>query len=273
MKYQKYLEAIETLSKIEKERSKYLIIHYACESFYNSEIAKTPRIGAIAVRFFDSGQTYSFSMHKSAEILKIDPEDIPSKYDEVEFAMLTDFAKFLKEHKDYKWIHWNMRDGNYGFQAISHRYRVLQNKLVKGRSIKVEMLEINDSNKVDLAMLLINKYGVRYVGNPRMQKLVEINNLSPKDFLTGEDEAKAFSDNDFHKLLMSTLEKVSLLSIFTQRAIDNDLKHNGKFLDVCDDWKTSLVKFLTGNIYGIVISLVISALLGHYIPKLINWCF
>lgn len=192
MKYQQHLEAIATLGKIESERSKYFVIHYACESFYGNPMAKTPRITAIAIRSFESGQKYSFSMHQTAEMLGIAANAITSHYDDIEFAMLRDFAEFLKIHKDVNWIHWNMRDGNYGFQAINHRYRILKNKLAAGNVNIPEMIEVNDSNKVDLSLLLIRKYGARYIGNPRMKKLMDLNKLDPKNFMTGEEEAKAF---------------------------------------------------------------------------------
>lgn len=32
--------------------------------------------------------------------------------------MLDAFFEFTKERKEYKWVHWNMRDSNYGFHAI-----------------------------------------------------------------------------------------------------------------------------------------------------------
>ena len=64
-------------------------------------MAKTPRITAIAMRSLDSGQTHSFSMHQTAELLQIDTSNIVADYDEIEFCMLNDFAKFLETHKDY----------------------------------------------------------------------------------------------------------------------------------------------------------------------------
>ena len=271
MKYQQHLEAKATLAKIEKESFKYFIIHYACESFYETPMAKTPRITAIAVRSFESGQTYSFSMHQTAEILGIGANEISERYDEIEFAMLQDFAEFLRTHKDASWIHWNMRDGNYGFQAINHRYRILRNKLALNNGSIPEMIEINDNSKVDLSLLLIRRYGARYIGNPRIQKLMEENKMSPKDFMTGAEEAAAFSRGDFHKLLMSTLSKVVLFSQFLQKAIDDDLKHHGKVEDVCDSFETRSFKYLNGTLKGLMITLLLGAVMGHFVPKILMW--
>ena len=55
-----------------------------------------------------------------------------------------------------KYMHWNMRDINYGFPAIEHRYRVLGGNPVI----------IDDDKKLDLARLLIDIYGVGYAGHP-----------------------------------------------------------------------------------------------------------
>lgn len=62
--------------------------------------------------------------------------------------MLGDFYKFVKTHLSYNWIHWNMRDINYGFQAIDHRFSVLGGKPIS----------IPDSQKFDLARKLVDIY-------------------------------------------------------------------------------------------------------------------
>jgi hypothetical protein len=39
--------------------------------------------------------------------------------------MLDGYFAFVEAHRDSTFIHWNMRDENYGFAALEHRYRVL----------------------------------------------------------------------------------------------------------------------------------------------------
>ena len=102
-----------------------LIIHYSCESFYDIKDGKTPRITSIAVRYLTSAQTKSFSIHKVAELRQIPIDQISENYDQLEKEMLKEFFKFVKEHKDYNWIHWNMRDINYGFEALKYRATIL----------------------------------------------------------------------------------------------------------------------------------------------------
>ena len=89
-----------------------------------------------------------------------------------------------------------MRDLNYGFEAIENRYRVLE-----GRPESIE-----DDKKYDLARLLIDIYGNGYVGHPRLEKLIEKNKISTRDFMDGQLEAAAFANKEYVKLHMSTLK-------------------------------------------------------------------
>ena len=106
-----------------------LVIHYSCESFAACVDGRTPRITSIAVRNLESAQTVSFSIHKVAEVRGIEDEETRSRYDELEGEMLNEFFDFVATQKNMRWVHWNMRDINYGFQAIEHRYKVLTNKM------------------------------------------------------------------------------------------------------------------------------------------------
>jgi len=37
----------------------------------------------------------------------------------------------MESNKDKKWIHWNMRDVNFGFEAIVNRYKILGGKVIE----------------------------------------------------------------------------------------------------------------------------------------------
>jgi len=91
-----------------------LVIHYSCESFYDREDGKTARITSIAVRNLESGQTQSYSIHKIAEQKRIKLSEIHNHYDDLEKEMLVEYFEFLRTHQHFSWIHWNMRDINYG---------------------------------------------------------------------------------------------------------------------------------------------------------------
>jgi hypothetical protein len=67
--------------------------------------------------------------------------------------MLDEFSNHLKSFQ-------GTRDINYGFAAIEHRHKVLEG----------EPYILPDERKIDLSRLLIDIYGVCYIGHPRLEK-------------------------------------------------------------------------------------------------------
>ncbi len=198
-----------------------LIIHYSCESFYDRPEGQTPRVTSIAVRNFASGQTSSFSIHKIAELEGVKFSDIDSQYDLLEKEMLNEFFQFLSQHQTHDWVHWNMRDINYGFPALEHRFRVL-----KGEPVKLD-----ESRKFDLSRALVSVFGNKYIGHPRLIKLMEANHITTLDLLDGPGEAEAFEKKEFVKLHQSTLRKVDVLANIHGRVIDGSIKTNATWRD------------------------------------------
>lgn len=208
--------AQKTLEELFATPGKVWVIHYSCESFYNRPEGRSPRVTSIVLRELDSGQTTSFSIHQVAERQHISFERIEEHYNELEKKMLGTFFEHLGNYRETTYLHWNMRDVNYGFQAIQHRFEVLGGK----------PYVVDDDKKVDLARLLIDIYGVRYIGHPRMVKLLEKNHIAPRDFLTGEAEATSFEKRDFAALHQSTLRKVDVIANIAGRAHDGHLITN-----------------------------------------------
>ncbi len=60
-------DALKAIDQLEARRDNVLVIHYSCESFYDTQDGRTARVTSIAVRNLSTGQTSSFSIHKSAE--------------------------------------------------------------------------------------------------------------------------------------------------------------------------------------------------------------
>ena len=192
------------------------VIHYSCESFYDRPGNTSPRITSIAVRNLDSGQTHSFSIHQVAETRGIDLDAITTYYDKLEREMLDSFYDYVRQRPNHRWLHWNMRDVNYGFAAIEHRYRVLGG----------EPVVIHENDKHDLARILIARYGPAYAGHPRMLNLVKLNHITDRDALSGESEAAAFDGQEYAKLHLSTLRKVDVISNIAEREWNGTLKTN-----------------------------------------------
>lgn len=207
------------------------VIHYSCESFYDRQDGRSPRITSLAVRKLDSGQTSSFSIHQVAERDHVPLGQIETQYDVLEKKMLDEFYTHIGSHRGSKFLHWNMRDINYGFPAIEHRYRVLGGQPVI----------IDDDKKVDLSRLLIDIYGAGYSGHPRLENLLTMNHIRPLDFLTGAQEAEAFEQQNFVGLHQSTLRKVDVIANIAGRTYDRHLKtstswwqmHGGTFYTLC----------------------------------------
>jgi len=221
-KIERRKKARREVEEIHKNENHVLIIHYSCESFYDRESGQTPRITSIAARNFASGQTESFSIHKVAELAVCPPEDIETRYDELEKKMLGEFYDFLESHASYDWVHWNMRDINYGFAALEHRFKVLRGK-PKAR--------LDESKKHDLSRINVALYGPSYIAHTRMKKLMEKNDIKALDFLDGAGEAAAFENKEFVKLHQSTLRKVDIISNILGRVIDGTLKTDANWRD------------------------------------------
>lgn len=260
VQYSRHNEARKIFKEIDTNPQNYLIIHYSCESFYDIKDGHTPRVTSIAVYDYATAQTESFSIHKMAEKNHIKIDDIEHHYDELERAMLDEFFEFAKEHKTYFWIHWNMRDINYGFKAIEHRYSVLGGNPYK----------IPDSNKIDLARQLINCYGVGYAGHPRMEKLLEQNNIKAKDYLNGQQEADAFDNHEYVKLHMSTLRKVDVFANILNRAINSTLKVNSKWPEIYGVSVQGILNFCKDTWWIQLIWTFISIILGAVIGEIVG---
>ena len=258
-RYQKHREAAKTIEHIMDEPGKYLVIHYSCESFYDKEDGRTPRITSIAVRYFDSAQTRSFSIHKSAEQRRIPIVEIEERYSECEKAMLDDFFIFVNAHNKYYWLHWNMRDENYGFYAIERRYRVLEG----------EPETIQDDRKIDISRLFKDYYGDKYIEHPNIEELIKMNELIHPDFLSGAEEADAFDNKQYIKLHKSTLRKVGVFACFIAMTSERTLKTNatwkriygislqGLFDMAKEKWWFTVVTLFLGAALGGILSVIV----------------
>ncbi|HAU0120864.1 TPA: hypothetical protein JBJ82_00850 [Legionella pneumophila] len=242
-------EALDKLSLIDKSRSTHYIIHYSCESFYKIDDGRTPRITSIAIRNLESAQTKSFSIHKIAEEKEFNIKNIREKYDDLEKNMLDEYFDYIKNLTNSSFIHWNMRDINYGFQAIEHRYKVLGG----------EPYHIDDTRKIDLARNLVALYSVKYMKHKphgRLHNLLEFNKISIKNICTGEEEANAFDNGEYIKLHQSTLKKVDAMANIIERINDNSLITQARWIDkyglhpqaiidlLKNHWLVSLIIFL-----------------------------
>jgi|RhiMethySRZTD1v2_1073278.scaffolds.fasta_scaffold357517_2 hypothetical protein len=189
-------------------------VHYACQSFYRGEQLASPRVTAIGLRQFDGGQITSFSILQEAEPFHISAEEVAQYLDFFERRLLESFFQFVKGSRHARFVHWNMRNAQYGFAALEHRLRVL------GGQPDI----IPESQRFDLASLMYDLYGSRYVdGTTKLENLARLNELSMGGFLRGADEAEAFEAGRYRDVLASTLCKVRIISEIAIKANDRTL--------------------------------------------------
>lgn len=258
MQSEKHKKAKEKLIEIDKKRDICLIIHYSCESFYDVKDGHSPRITSIAVSHLDTGQTDSFSIHMTAEKMLITTQNLEQEYDKIERKMLDDFFEYVNQHTSYLWIHWNMRDANYGFPAIEHRYRVL------GGNPSI----IANSNKIDFSRLLNDYYGKNYIAHPKMVNLMKKNKITDKDFLNGADEALAFQKKEYVKLHQSTLRKVNIFADFLDLTLNKQLKNDSKWYEKYGYSPQGIYEYCTQTWWIQIIIALLNLFLGAYIGKM-----
>ena len=254
-KVQKLKQAKIKLATLMNKAENVIIIHYSCESFYDRPDGSSPRITSIAVRNLESSQTTSFSIHQVAERKGYSANALEVHYNELEKLMLEEFYEYVRYHGSHIWLHWNMRDINYGFAAISHRFKVLQGEPEK----------IDDSRMVDLSRLLISIYGDNYIQHPRLEKLAEKNCIANRDLLDGQSESEAFVNKQYVKLHQSTLRKVGIFANIVERASDGSLKTNSTWKSIYGSYPIALMELIREN--PIIIAVVgcvgfISAVVG-----------
>jgi hypothetical protein len=209
-------EAWERIDQIMREPSMVNVVHYSCESFYGPGRADSPRVTSIAVRNLGSRQNRSYSISLIAEREQVKKADIPTEYNRLERIMLEEFFELVAQQAGHFWVNWNMRDSIYGFPALEHRCRVLGGSYHR----------LANSQQVDLAALAPALYGVDYVPVPRLENIVDLNNITKRDFLSGSEEPSAFAAGEFVKLHLSTLRKVDIISDILNRMWDRTLKTN-----------------------------------------------
>jgi len=251
--------ALDDLHRLLEDRKSIIVTHYSCESLNDRPDGSSPRVTSIAVRDFSSGQTTSFSIHQVAERHGVPIDEIGSQYDEFEKQMLSEFSEHVHRHNNCWWVHWNMRDGNYGFSAIAHRSRVLG----------LDPIEPHEDRRFDLARTLHAFYGAKYAEHPRLPNLVKSNEITDKDMLTGNEEAEAFEKGEYVRLHQSTLRKVAIIANILERLEEGRLKTNATYQDQYGTRLAAFAGVLKDHPWPVVGISIIGV--AGFIITVINW--
>ncbi len=213
------------LQYLKKHPEHFFIIHYSCQSLSDNPEGLSSKITSIAITNYNSEQTISFSTHAIAEELGIERKNVRKHFDAVELEMLRRFYDFIRDHRDKFWVHWNMRNLTYGFEHFEHRYRVLGGK---------DTAIISVERRINLNDMLKSRYGDGYAKHGRLYSLLKMNGETRRGFLTGEEEAQAFEDNEFSRLHQSTLAKVGFFWEVMGKMADGTLQTSSR------RWATTL---------------------------------
>lgn len=244
----------DAFRELDDQRRKLNYIHYSCQSLSDENEGYSPRVTSIAVLHHSSSQMYSFSIHLVAEELLIPRLEIEKKYDEIEKRMLEMFFAFVAARpKDHKWIHWNMTNINYGFEALEHRYRCL---------IHEAPPHIDEDSRYNLSNLLKRKYG-NYADDPKMGSLMKMNGGIDRNFLTGEEEVRAFKAQEYIKLHNSTMCMAYFFRDVFTKAVTNKLrtKTNSWRFKINELYSNPIVQIIgmlgvAGSIVALVLQLI-----------------
>ncbi|MGO4294541.1 hypothetical protein [Chitinophaga sp. RAB17] len=248
------------VNKIKEENDKTLIIHYSCESFFNLQ-GRTPRIVTICVKNRGNNTTKTFSIQIEAQILNKPLGTLTdSDFDVLEKSMLNGFYSYLKKHKTHYWVHWNMRNSSFGFEAISNRYKIL------GGSPSY----LDDRFIFDLPILLGYIYTYKFAKhkpNGQLLKLAAINSITDRDALPGKEEAIAFEKGDYLALHMSTTRKVEIIDRILTLADRGSLKIDVSIFKVCGLTPSGIIEIVRSNwILFLLWSILVAIIAASFEP-------
>lgn len=247
------------LSILQQNMDKIIYIHYSCENLGDDNEGLSPRITSIAVLTHNGEYLKSFAFNTAAEKLHIEKNNIEQNLDVIEKKLLEDFFEFVNDHYDYYWIHWNMTNMNFGFEALEHRYEVLHDEKPK---------HLSEEKRFNLSKLIAMKYGSNYVDDPKMKNLLVLNyEKVPRDFLQGDEEVEAFKNKDYIKMHKSTIAKVKFFRYIFIKLIHNEVKTKKK------NWKIIFKNIFENPFIQILSLLSILITVGSGIILLIKWIY
>lgn len=219
--YKRRKKAYEEFFKIINDTSNVLLICYSYANIKINQSDLSPIITSISIRSLDKNyENKYFSLIKEAEKANIELDELEDNYEELEYFLLEEFNVFLKKHRDYIWIHWNMNQIDYGFEALKHRFDITARELDK------ELENIPANNKFDLNYLLENMYGVEYTkDSDRMKALMKENNYSDlKSYMSTKQESEQFNENQFSQVRNSINSKMNFMFIIIEKLENKTLK-------------------------------------------------
>jgi len=201
------------------------VIHYGCESWYQVQ-DRPVAISSISIVDFKNRAETSFSLCDFS--------------DHSEEKLLREFYKFLQQAPDARYVTWNMNSSEYGFEAISNRYRFL---------IKEDPLyQVPKGMIFDLDDLLQEQYGAFYSDHPKLLNMSIINRFSKRHMLTGKEESEKFQQKLFGDIKRSISEKANLIAFLLKRFLNGTVETKNSGPRLCWSGQKIDVQEIIGTI-------------------------
>ncbi|SMD37662.1 hypothetical protein SAMN04488029_3398 [Reichenbachiella faecimaris] len=248
--------ALKNLGKLVEDPSKVLCVHYSQSQTYDDDYGNiSPIITSIVIKSLDDKIDKQFAIHFEADKAGIPKDQIQDSYRELELRILKSFNDFVKRHDHCIWVHWDMKNIHFGFEAIKHRYE----KLFEGLN---DYHEIPSHSKHSLYIILEGMYGEGFVNGPdQFKELMTSNNSGVEQpvYLAKEIESSEFESKNFKSVIDSVDCKVEFLKKAVKKLINRKLTIQNKnryamFLDVISHPVFNLIGWVA-TLGGLILAL------------------
>lgn len=244
--------AIKNLNKITEDPGKVLFIHYSEGRTYDDEYGSiSPIITSLVIKSMDGQIDKQFAIHLEADKADIQKDQIQDSYRELEMRILNQYNDFVKRHSDYTWIHWDMKNIHFGFEAISHRYEKIFGSLKDYSNIPY-------NNKENLRTIIEGMYGDNFASSSDTLKELILcnsnnNNNENSKYMNNSQESEEFGNKNFNNVLQSVDFKVDFIKKATKKLKLKQLNIPNKnkyalFLD----FTTHPIITITGWLFGLL---------------------
>ena len=180
-------------------------VHYVCENLYTAK-DHPAAVSCIAFSPIGRGNATSFSL-----------VDVPAgtSPEDAEITVLSRYFEHVEQHVSTVFVHWNMRNADFGFAALESRYLHLTGQ----RAYRVP-----SDRTYDLDELISNEFGSEFAPHPCLIGSAAMNGLRRRHALAGADEAERFSSGDHGSIRRSTDEKVHWIATLAELFLVGGLK-------------------------------------------------
>ncbi len=177
-----------------------LAIHYST----TGRDRPSPMITGIVVKEYASSQEWELTF----EALKSEEE------------ILKRFATLLSDKENYAIAGWNLRNEALGATPVVYGIEHIRDRMKKAG---LGLPAVLGAPPIDVAAVVMSKYGPEYIKNPRLKNIARANRFSTRGFVDGSEEPGLFSQRKYSKLSKSTRCKVLVVEAVIQHLLDNTL--------------------------------------------------